>query len=54
MLAQNHKNVNGDVLLASAIITYGGMFTYSFRRELIKKWLRKAIEPNEMTVVENF
>lgn len=54
MLEENNKNLNGDVLLASAIITYGGMFTYSYRRELIKIWQRKAIEPNQMSVKEGF
>lgn len=54
MLEENNKNLNGDVLLAAAIITYGGMFTYTFRRELIKIWQRKAIEPNQMSVKEGF
>lgn len=54
MLESKSVNVSGDVVLAAAIVTYGGPFTYSYRRQLIDKWHKKALTPNEMTVNDNF
>ena len=54
MLDQSTKNVHGDVMLAAAIITYGGSFIFGFRRQLIEKWRLKAFVPNDISVDPGF
>ena len=51
-------SLGGSVLpqgaVAAAIVTYGGAFTFSFRRQLIEKWRLRAFIPNELPIDPNF
>jgi dynein heavy chain len=38
-LAKDYTNLTGDILIASGIIAYLGVFTGSFRNDAISKWL---------------
>ena len=54
MLEGNHLAVAGDVVLAAAIVNYGGGFTFTFRRQLIEKWQKQALQPNELATTPQF
>jgi dynein heavy chain len=42
--------LQADSILASAIVTYGGAFPYSHRRDLIDIWVDKC----KLECIENF
>jgi len=54
MLESKYSTVSGDVVLAAAIVTFGGGFIFNYRKQLVEKWNITALEPNGLPCSENF
>lgn len=54
MLDAKYQTVSGDVVLAAAIVTFGGAFIFSFRKQLVERWQTTALVTNALTCSENF
>jgi hypothetical protein len=54
MLESKYSTVSGDVVLAAAIVTFGGGFIFNYRKQLVEKWNVTALEPNGLPCSENF
>jgi dynein heavy chain len=54
MLDSKYSTVSGDVVLAAAIVTFGGAFTFTYRKQLVERWETAALQANGLSCSENF
>lgn len=54
VLDDSERSVSGDVVLAAAIINYGGGFAFSYRRQLIETWQTQSLRPLGLNTTPNF